>query len=396
MPIVNVELPKGISIRGNSLVAKLSVTIDGGEIRKSKAFPFFDDPQSNKQDNILVAKKKAIMWKAETTEAYTLGKEVSVDQTKEMTLEEGADYTYTKIWAGNKCPDTPMTNIRICSRFFGSKVLLKDISGIAMNEFIQMRRDLGKADSTINRQITSLSTVIKTCWRDGYYSKDGKIPPKMPLSKEYNQRNRYWTSEEEYLFYDECKQRGDNYIIVADMVLLSMRGGLRRGEVFGLEVRDCFDDPVKEMMHITLPAPMTKSNQTRNVTVMGMCRKMMLNRMVGLSQSETIFGQHLTIHGLTHRFNTIKGKMGLGLDDQFIFHVVRHTNLTRLSEKGMQPKSIMEWAGHQDLKTTMRYIHPSKLHLESGANMMSMYDLEPKKTEEKSIKNNQLSLVKGS
>jgi len=105
---------------------------------------------------------------------------------------------------------------------------------------------------------------------------------------------------------------------------------------------------------------------------------MMLNRMVGLSQSDTIFGGKLTIHALTHRFNTIRGMMGLGQDEQFIFHVVRHTNLTRLSEQGMQPKAIQEWAGHQDLKTTMRYIHPSKLHLESGDKMMSMYDFTPR------------------
>jgi integrase len=85
--------------------------------------------------------------------------------------------------------------------------------------------------------------------------------------------------------------------------------------------------------------------------------------------------------------------MGLGKDEQFIFHVCRHTNLTRLSEQGMQPKAIQEWAGHQDLKTTMRYIHPSKLHLESGANMMSMYDFTPKTFVEPTIKNDKLSLV---
>ena len=40
----------------------------------------------------------------------------------------------------------------------------------------------------------------------------------------------------------------------------------------------------------------------------------------------------------------------------------------------MPPKAIMEWAGHQDLKTTMRYIHPSKEHVANASLLMAQYD----------------------
>ena len=41
---------------------------------------------------------------------------------------------------------------------------------------------------------------------------------------------------------------------------------------------------------------------------------------------------------------------------------------------GIPPKAIMEWAGHQDLKTTMRYIHPSKHHVQNASTLMAQYD----------------------
>ena len=45
-----------------------------------------------------------------------------------------------------------------------------------------------------------------------------------------------------------------------------------------------------------------------------------------------------------------------------------------MSEMGIPPKAIMEWAGHQDLKTTMRYIHPSKHHISNASTLMAQYD----------------------
>ena len=79
--------------------------------------------------------------------------------------------------------------------------------------------------------------------------------------------------------------------------------------------------------------------------------------------------------------------MGLGRDEGFIFHTCRHTCLTRLSERGMQPRAIQIWAGHTDLKTTQRYIHPSKLAMELGGSMMASYDVTPSEP-------NKLSLVR--
>lgn len=389
-----VKLPTGLKVRGHSIQAKASVTIEENgkkkELRPTKSFPFVDEKTSNKEDNFIEAKEKAYMWKKETEDALRLGKELIIPQKKEMTLEEGADFTYNMKWSSNKNPETPLTNVKILTKFFGAKVKLKDIDGAEMIKFVQHRIAQGKADGTINRQLTALSTIMKCCFADGKFSADGRVPPKLPLRKEYEQRIRYWSIEEEQIFRAECEQRGDSYILVGDAVLLSLRGGLRQGEVLALEVRDIWDEPEamdgQGVMHITLPAPMTKSSKTRNVTIMGACRQMMLNRIAGLNQTDRPFAE-LSKDMLQHRFNTIKGHMGLGRDEGFIFHACRHTCLTRLSERGMQPRAIQIWAGHSDLKTTQRYIHPSKLAMELGGSMMASYDVTPSEP-------NKLSLVR--
>ena len=125
---------------------------------------------------------------------FTLGKDIKIETRKEYTLEQGVDYTYKQRWIGNKNPDTALTNAKILMKFFGTNVKLKDIDGEAILKFKDHRRDVDRvADATINRQLTCLTTICKTCFNDGYFSNDGKVPPKAHLSKEFESRVRYWT-----------------------------------------------------------------------------------------------------------------------------------------------------------------------------------------------------------
>jgi site-specific recombinase XerD len=42
-------------------------------------------------------------------------------------------------------------------------------------------------------------------------------------------------------------------------------------------------------------------------------------------------------------------------------HILRHTFCSHLAMKGVPVRTIQELAGHQDLKTTMRYMHLSPM-----------------------------------
>ena len=65
----------------------------------------------------------------------------------------------------------------------------------------------------------------------------------------------------------------------------------------------------------------------------------------------------------------------LKLDDQiqkeWVIHTLRHTCLTNLAQKGASAIQIKEWAGHQSLAISQRYVHSSAVGLESLAGFSS-------------------------
>ncbi len=59
-----------------------------------------------------------------------------------------------------------------------------------------------------------------------------------------------------------------------------------------------------------------------------------------------------------------------GLDVTRSLHVLRHTFCSRLAMKGAPAKAIQELAGHQNLGTTLRYMHLSPAARESAIKLL--------------------------
>jgi site-specific recombinase XerD len=51
-------------------------------------------------------------------------------------------------------------------------------------------------------------------------------------------------------------------------------------------------------------------------------------------------------------------------------HILRHTFCSHLAMRGAPVKAIQELAGHEDLKTTMRYMHPSPAARETAIRLL--------------------------
>lgn len=66
-----------------------------------------------------------------------------------------------------------------------------------------------------------------------------------------------------------------------------------------------------------------------------------------------------------------KLKLGDQIEKEWVCHTLRHTCLTNLAQKGASAIQIKEWAGHQSLAISQRYVHSSAVGLESLAGFSS-------------------------
>jgi site-specific recombinase XerD len=62
--------------------------------------------------------------------------------------------------------------------------------------------------------------------------------------------------------------------------------------------------------------------------------------------------------------------MGLGEDNQFVPHALRHTCASRLVQRGVPLKVVQEWLGHKTILTTMRYAHLAQSNLMSAMQVL--------------------------
>ncbi|NMM78318.1 hypothetical protein B2J88_35350 [Rhodococcus sp. SRB_17] len=61
--------------------------------------------------------------------------------------------------------------------------------------------------------------------------------------------------------------------------------------------------------------------------------------------------------------------LGYGEDEQFVFHVLRHTFVSRLVQRGVSLKVCSELAGHRTIITTMRYAKLAPRNLTDAINL---------------------------
>jgi integrase len=77
---------------------------------------------------------------------------------------------------------------------------------------------------------------------------------------------------------------------------------------------------------------------------------------------------------ITKSWNGILKKAGLegtpGVD-KLRFHDIRHTAATNLGRAGKDIKFIAQYLGHQDVKTSARYIHYNDDDLKAGAELLA-------------------------
>jgi len=134
------------------------------------------------------------------------------------------------------------------------------------------------------------------------------------------------------------------------IIMLALNTGMRRGEILNLRWNDVDFD--RQFIYIKE----TKSGMMRKVPM----NSLVIDSLKKLERKNSfVFQNPKTDERLKHirtAFYTARRKIGL---DDFRFHDLRHTAATWMVTEGIDLVTVKEILGHSDIKTTMRYAHPT-------------------------------------
>lgn len=237
--------------------------------------------------------------------------------------------------------------------FFG-KLRLNEINTLHIEQFKIQQQDKGLNPKTINLQVGTLAKCLRT-------AVDWEILDKTPIFKNMK------TSPSQFDFLTEeeaerlLKHSTDS---VHTAILIALNAGLRLGELLAL-TWECIDFRNKSIIvKQSISAGIlgsTKSNRIRYIPM----TSQLYDHLVAMYPKDGYVLKRpdgtctkAEWSRLALREACIRASL------RFIgWHKLRHTFCTRLAEKGVQPFLIKDLMGHSDIKTTMRYTHPSQSHL---------------------------------
>lgn len=299
--------------------------------------------------------EEAVEWEAKIKLALVQGKDpaevVKVSNKSSWTLKEAVRANYEANWRGTKAEKTAMLNAHACMDFFGHDRSVRVINADAIQEFINMCRQKGNSNATINRKTAALSKVLRYAYQT---EKIDKIPY-IPRLRESLKNERYLSEVEENGVYTLCVQWERQWL--ADLVVFLLNTGCRIGEALKLKREHIKDTQVvfydtKNTKHHTVPLN-EKAKQA-------------LERQLNRVDEAYVFPYTYT--KVEDEFKRVCEV--LGIDDTVTLHTLRHTFGSRLVQRGVPIQTVSKLMNHSSLQVTMRYAHLSPSNLTEAINVL--------------------------
>jgi integrase len=257
---------------------------------------------------------------------------------------------------------------------------MKDISPFILEKLKKQMSDAGRAPRMVTYALALVRQVFNYAKNNDLYNGDNPVT-KVKKPSEDNRRSRFLSQEESIILLAELSKVSST---AHDIALISLRCGLRAGEIFRLTWNDV------DFRNGTILIKDTKSGKNRNA-IMTQDVKDMLERRRGLSTtlgntSGLVFiskaGEKIT--EVSDAFARAVKRLGFneGVTDRrqkVVFHTLRHTYASWLVMSGVDLYTVQRLMGHSTISMTERYSHLAPDHLKKAVSMM-----------EKNIANNAL------
>ena len=206
--------------------------------------------------------------------------------------------------------------------------------------------------ATVNRELSCLRAMLNKAVQWGYLTDS---PMKgIKLLKEPPERVRYLEAGEVSRLVGACSEH------LKPIVLCALNTGMRKGEILNLR----WDNV--DMHNRMISLDRTKNNRRRTIPISGQLYALFLK----LPRR----GDYVFCNEGGERFGDVRKGFTSALKraeiKNFRFHDLRHTFASYLTMSGCNMRTVQQLLGHSTLRTTMKYAHLCKEHLEEAVNLV--------------------------
>lgn len=262
-----------------------------------------------------------------------------------MLLSELLAEAGMKLWRDKEGCETFHSQARRCINFLNDPDI-KDIDTAMVDKFIEKLEELkshrGKplASQTINHNVSVLSTLLRYAKQRDWIDKLPHFSRKRPAGH----RVRWLSPDEEVKVFAAMDTA--EYLIARKhreemkaIIKILIDTGMRRGEVLGL-TRENLDGQWVRLWK-------TKTGRARSVPL--------------TPEAKELLEKHVPFQIKDHQVHRfwakVRDEIGLGKDEQFVLHTLRHTTATRMLRKTKNIAMVQRLLGHTNISTTLRYAH---------------------------------------
>jgi integrase len=262
---------------------------------------------------------------------------------------------YLQYYQANRRPrsvERHQMALKALKPFFGG-YRLADISPFLIEKYKRSRKEQGRSEVTINRELALLKNLFTMAIKWGKASEN---PVKqVRLFREDNGRTRFLTEEEEARLLACCSP------YLRPIVITALHTGFRKSELLSLT----WVDVDFRRQTIAVRAAYAKNGEARSVPMTVVLTETLKASRINAAPTAPVF---LTRKGQPYRdisraFGTAVRRAVI---TDFTFHDLRHTFASHLVMGGVDLTTVKELMGHKHIAMTLRYAHLAPGHKRSA------------------------------
>ncbi|MFN0112983.1 MAG: tyrosine-type recombinase/integrase [Blastocatellia bacterium] len=271
---------------------------------------------------------------------------------KSMPFEEFVETIYLKWSKHNKRSyylDTRYAEL-FCKHFKGKT--LRQVTPLAVEQFKQKRREgltirrEQRSVGSVNRELSVLSSIFGRAVKYGFL--DVSPCQGMELYKNYNQRDRVVTADEEQKILAAMTGRLER---LRPLMILALNTGMRRKEMLKL----WWSDVDFDRGQIKVRAENSKSKKPRTLPMNSITKELFEQLRENAPDKYLVFsGKGYSTSSVSNNFSDLCETLGMS---DVTLHTLRHTFSTRLKDANVNPFVIRDLLGHSTVQITEGYVH---------------------------------------